>query len=152
MRHLGECVPSELVFGNSRPREATSISISSPPMSPATQDSRNSGLGKTKDSQSRVMRRVSVISGYRRRDPDRSFVEEDQTTSFDCLSEPEQGTTGRIHAVLMREKNKIHVARGDRREKERQLVEDEWTPEAYEDVGHSEVCTGVIFTSYVQYV
>ena len=127
MRHLGECVPSELVFGSSRSRDAMSFSGTLPSRE---NGSVGTGNDKTKGTQSRIMRRVSVISGQRRR----TNTEENDPTSPGCLSEPELGTTARIHAVLMRERSKIHISRKERRAKEKPLVEDDWTPEAYEDV------------------
>ncbi|OCB91680.1 hypothetical protein A7U60_g1077 [Sanghuangporus baumii] len=76
------------------------------------------------------MRRISVISGQRRR----TYAEENESTSSGCFSDPEPGTPARIHAVLMRERSKIHITRNEGRAKEKPLVEDDWTPEAYEDV------------------
>ncbi|KAL5504813.1 hypothetical protein ACEPAH_7476 [Sanghuangporus vaninii] len=127
MRHLGECVPSELVFGSSRQRDAMSFSGALP----STGNERlGTGPDVKKNAQSRVMRRISVISGQRRR----TYAEENDPTSSGCFSDPEPGTPARIHAVLMRERSKIHITRNEGRAKEKPLVEDDWTPEAYEDV------------------
>ncbi|KAI5122874.1 hypothetical protein M0805_003326 [Coniferiporia weirii] len=125
MRHLGEYVPSELVFGPKVPRASSSGISPGPatlptPVPPVPKPAKSLGsmvsVTGTKDDrslssmQAKVMRRVSVVSSPR----PRAYVEGRDVPSG-YRSGPEEGEqeikNGTFH-----------------------LVEDEWTPEAYEDV------------------
>ncbi|THH10446.1 hypothetical protein EW145_g1320 [Phellinidium pouzarii] len=112
MRHLGECVPSELVFGSGRPRGSMgSISIpSSVPESTMAAPASGGCVAPSGSKQTKIMRRVSVISAAR---------SHSRSDGREIGLEYGNGT----------EKNDGRVKGGTRH-----LVEDEWTPEAYENV------------------
>lgn len=106
MRHLGECVPSELVTGSARGRASISTASRSIPSSV----SMDSAPPISTTTQSKMTRRVSVVSVMRKRSVAEGY---DSGTGYRSGSD-----------------------RSDRLVKDsaRNLVEDDWTPEAYEDV------------------
>lgn len=106
MRHLGECIPSELITGAVRSRASmsgTSRSISLPIPAEATSPA-------PAPSQSKMTRRVSVVSVMRKR----SVAEGNDSGSG--------YRSGSDKSDLLAKDSTRH------------LVEDDWTPEAYEDV------------------
>ncbi|PAV17639.1 hypothetical protein PNOK_0612500 [Pyrrhoderma noxium] len=157
MRHLGEYVPSELVLGTAPRRASTPAAISVPDASitipkcvtspppippsptsitpkaeilPTTSLSRSASTSATvtpiSASQARILRRISVVSASanRRRLRPQSPANIDRG----CITDGSDGYASGPEPATK------SMGLGALRNKTLQLVEDEWTPEAYEDV------------------
>lgn len=105
-RHLGECIPSELVSGSIRCR----ASISGPTRSASEPIPMESAPSTLTPAQTKMTRRVSVVSVVRKR----SVAE-----GYDSGSGYRSGSDMSERLV---------------KDSARHIVEDDWTPEAYEDV------------------